>query len=68
MLLAVWLADCPAAISALLTLPGLVDTFVAVIADRCVLRTDRGAARNASKSRVRKSDPPPTFSQAASVR
>jgi endonuclease III len=35
MLLAVWLADCPAAISALLTLPGVVDTFVGVIADRC---------------------------------
>jgi hypothetical protein len=34
MLLAVWVADCPPAISALLGASSLLDTLVAVISDR----------------------------------
>ena len=49
MLLAVWLADCPAAVSALLNAPGVVETFVAVIAERCVQTGGCGAAGKRAK-------------------
>ena len=49
MLLAVWLADCPAAVSALLNAPGVVETFVAVIAERCVWTGGCGAAGKRAK-------------------
>lgn len=44
LLLAVWLADCPAAVASLLNVPGLVDTCVGVIQDRYVRTKGRGIA------------------------